>query len=167
MSPLVLLRIGLFVLGFFRIATAASPDEPPPSTDDDDFTPAIFFIMIVFLILFLILLGVGVGIAMVLVVLCAALAGLGILSSSALIGLANRKFSSGLRAFHYQALAAAGLPAGVCGLWLGVRLCDLTMSHREIFGLGATAGVCAGLLLAYVLDKVTLILLRKITAPAQ
>lgn len=167
MNPPAFLRICCFAFALFRGILFFAADDAPMPPDDDDFSPAIFFIMIVFLILFLILLGVGVGIAVVMVVLCAALAGLGILSSSALIGLANRKFSSGLRAFHYQLLVAAGLPAGVCGLWLGVRLCDLSMSHREIFGLGATAGICAGFLLAYVLDKVTLILLRKITAPAQ
>ncbi len=120
---------------------------------DDDFSPAVFFIMLCFFVVCLVLVGIGIAIGLVCLAFAAVLVALGIVSSSALVAIWQRRFSAGLRALHYQVCAAAALPGGVCLLWLGTDLFALHLRHRSILLVGALGGVAAGLLLAAVLDS--------------
>jgi hypothetical protein len=153
------------LLLFLWLTVALGVTDRPPMDPSDDFAPglalfALFAIMVIF-----ILIGLGVVIGAVIVASLAAVAALGIVSSSALLGLYRRRFVSGLRAFHYQICAAAALPGGVGALWLGAHLFNISLRHREIIAIGAIAGICGGLVLAFVFDRLAGLVYRRFVAP--
>ena len=78
---------------------------------------------------------------------------LGMLFTSALTGIVRRKFSSGLRALHYQAYAVIALPVGAGLAWLAVRLFGSPSQLPVALVIGALSGICAGLTIAYILDR--------------
>jgi hypothetical protein len=133
----------------------------------DDFSPVIFFAMMIFLcvLLFLIVAGIAAGIvvSIVAIVSAALLTALGIVSSSAFIGVFRRRFSSGLRALHYQICAVAAVPAGMGAVGLGSRILHASLPLHEILTVGAIAGVCAGLVLAFAFDILARIAYRHLT----
>lgn len=129
---------------------------------DDDFSPAVCFVALCFFAACLVLVGIGVAIGLVGAAGVAALVAFGIVSSSAVVALWQRRFSAGLRALHYQLCAAAALPGGVCLLWLGSGFFGLHLRHRHVLLVGALAGVAAGLLLAGVLDRLGRFALRRL-----
>lgn len=122
----------------------------------DDFSPmlglmAILGILVMLVVL--VVLGICLAVAAITAVCLLALVALGILSTSALTGILRRRFSSGLRALHYQACAAIALPVGAALAWLAVWLFD-SSSHLPIaLAIGALSGICAGLTIAHILDR--------------
>lgn len=109
----------------------------------------------------LILVGVGIVVAAVVVASAAALTGLGIVSSAVLVGLLRRRFSSGLRTFHYLACASIALPAGIGTLWLGSWLSHSGLSPAEILTIGSVSGIGGGLTLAFLFDLAARAIYRK------
>jgi hypothetical protein len=122
------------------------------------------FTLFLLLIVGLFLWGAAIAITVFAVVCIAVLAALGIVSSSVIIGVLRRRFSSGLRAFHFQVLGAIGWIAGIGVLWFGASLFNMHLREREIFVIGSFAGICAGLLLALVLDRLAGSVFRWIAA---
>ena len=98
------------------------------------------------------MLSITLCLAVVCAAAAAALVGLGILSSSALVAVWQRRFSAGWRALHYQACAALGLPSGVGLLWLGSNLFALGLRSSDILLVGALSGMAGSLGLAAVLE---------------
>jgi len=138
---------------FFLLASAAfGVTEAVPMDPSDDFSPMLFMIAMMALAIFIILIGVGIVIAVIAAGFCLILISLGILSTAALTGILRRKFSSGLRALHYQVCAAAALPAGVAGFWGISYLFGSEMPFPAILIIGSASGICAGLVIAFVLD---------------
>lgn len=78
---------------------------------------------------------------------------LGILLTSALTGILQRKFSSGLRALHHQACAVLALPVGAGLAWLAVRLFGSPSQLSVALVIGVLSGICAGLTIAYILNR--------------
>ncbi len=153
----------IILLSFlFAAAALGATDAPPVEPMDDSFSPLLFIGVLI--VLFLIAVSIMVGV--IAAVGTAIVVGLGIISSSAFIGLFRRRFSSGLRALHYQLCAVAALPAGIAVLWLASHLFNLHLQHRDIFIVGATAGVIAGLLLAFAFDRLVGIAYRRFAPPA-
>lgn len=142
------LGILLFLADQAFAASAETPVGP-----DDDFSPMLFMMMIFAILIMLVLLGICFAIAAITAACLLVLVALGILSSSALIGVFRRKFSSGLRALHYQVCSAIALPVGAALAWLGVWLFDANDHLPIAFAIGALSGVCAGLTIAYILDR--------------
>jgi hypothetical protein len=120
--------------------------------DDTGFDAGLFFAILIFGLVLLVLIGIGFAIGLACVACAAVLVSLGVVSSSVLIGLVRRRFASGLRAFHYQALALIGWPCGVGAFWLGYAVFDLHFRQRYVLLTGSIAGILAGLLVAYLLD---------------
>ena len=121
---------------------------------------------LVAIVIMLVLVGVGIVMAVILAISAAFLTALGIISSSALIGIFRRRFSSGLRAFHYQLCAAIALPWGIGILWLGSALFHTDLTNRQILVIGSISGLCAGLLLAFAFDGIARSLYRRFVAPS-
>lgn len=130
-------------------AVADTPGVDPA----DDFSPFLFVVAMVAIATVLVLVGVGIVLAAVVVAAAAALAAIGVVSSAALIGVLRRRLSSGLRALHYQVFALAALPAGMGLVWLGGRLFHSTISSAGLLVTGACSGIAAGLVLAFMLDR--------------
>lgn len=122
--------------------------------------------MLIFFIIGLAIAAVLLGICLVLGAIVAAatalMAAAGLVSSAALVGVLRGRFSSGLRAFHYQLLGAAGLVSGIGVLWIAQHLFDLHLSHRSIALVGAAAGAAAGLITARILDLLAVLAYRKL-----
>jgi hypothetical protein len=142
------LGILLFLVTHAFAASAEAPVGP-----DDDFSPMLFMMAIFAVLIMLVLLGICLAIAAITAACLLVLVALGILSTSALIGIFRRKFSSGLRALHYQVCAAVSLPVGAALAWLGVWLFDANGHLPVAIAIGALSGVCAGLTIAYILDR--------------
>lgn len=140
--------------------TAEAPIDP-----SDDFAPGMLFILLAALCIALILIGVGIVVAGIIAASVAVLAGLGIVSSAVLIGMLRRRFSSGLRAMHYQFCTVVAIPAGIGILWLGSYLTHSELSPRETLTIGSLAGACGGLAFAFLFDLVISAVYRRFAAP--
>lgn len=138
---------------FFLAAHAFAASAETPVGPDDDFSPMLFMMAIFAILIMLVLLGICLAIAAITAACLLVLVALGILSTSVLIGILRRKFSSGLRALHYQVCSAIALPVGAALAWLGVWLFDASGHLPVAIAIGALSGVCAGLTIAYILDR--------------
>lgn len=126
----------------------------------------LFAIVMIALAIFVILIGAGIVIAMIVAICMTILAALGILSTAALTGILRRKFSSGLRALHYQVCAAIALPAGIALFWAGARLFGSETPIATILIIGGAAGICAGLAVAFILDHIAGMAYRHLRKPS-
>jgi len=106
--------------------------------------------------------------AIVIAISSAVLLGFGIVSSSALIGLLCQRLSSGLRALHYQVFALLGIPGGIGMLWIAARILGGHPSPRLLLVLGSIAGLCSGLVVAFLMDcATTLVRQRWLASPSR
>lgn len=157
LSPIV-----LFLLSIATAAADVSQAIPP----EDDFSPGMFFFALVGIAIVFLLIGASIVIVGIIAACVGILTALGIVSSSAFIGIFRRRLSSGIRAFLYQVCAVIGLPCGVGLLWLGTAILNVPLRHRDILLIGSGAGICAGLLLAFSFDLLASIVYhRLISAP--
>jgi hypothetical protein len=158
-------KSALFLFFLFTVVAVGADEVPPVETSEEEFNPFFFGFLVLGLCIILFLLAasivLGVAAALGIIVLVA----LGIVSASAVIGLLQRRFSSGLRAMHYQVCAAAALPAGIGVLWLGSYLFGLHLHYRYILMIGSIAGVCGGLLLAFTFDRIMGAAYRRFVMP--
>lgn len=146
------LRISInWLLAFASVANAAT--ESVPIDPADDFSPGLFFIALIGLVVTLAILGICLVLAVIVAVSCLLFVALGILSTSAITGMLRGKLSAGLRAFHYQICAVIAIPAGIAGFWILGAMFQSDLPFAAILIIGAAAGCCAGLSIAFVLDK--------------
>ncbi len=143
----------LFLTSSAFAAAAEAPMDP-----SDDFSPFLFLMALLAILVMLIVLGICLAVAVVTAICLMILVALGILSTAALTGIIRRKFSSGLRALHYQACAAVALPVGAALAWLGVQLFDSTSHLPVALAVGSVAGICAGLTIAFILDRAAVVI---------
>lgn len=150
----------------FLLATRLpGADAQIPLDPGDDFSPGLFMIAMAAICITLFLVGVGIVVAAAVAASVAALAGLGVVSSAVLVGLLKHRFSSGLRAFHYQIFALLAVPAGIGALWLHSYLTHSQLGPGEILIMGSLAGVGAGLALAFLFDRLAVALYRRFAVP--
>lgn len=147
------------------VAMGQEPVDPTALEPADDFSPMLFLFALIAVAVMLFLLGVALVVGMVVAMALGLLMVLGILSSSALLGILRRKFSTGLRALHYQLCAVVMIPAGIGALWLVRAVSDVSLGTREILWIGALAGLCGGLLLAFVVDRIVVAIYRRMVLP--
>jgi hypothetical protein len=149
------------------VAVAAGQESVDPTALDpaDDFSPMLFLFALIAVCVMLFLLGVAIVVGVVAALALGLLVALGIISSSALLGILRRKFSTGLRALHYQLCGVAMIPAGIGVLWLGRAVFDLSYRTREMLWIGSLAGLCGGLLLAFALDRIVVAIYRRVVLP--
>lgn len=145
-----LLRTTLLFLLLTATTTLGAEVTIDPSAD---FSPILALMAILAILVMLVLLGICLAVAVITAVCLLVLIALGILSTSALTGILRRKFSSGLRALHYQVCAAIALPVGAALAWLAVWLSGSTSHLPAALAIGAISGICAGLTIAYILDR--------------
>lgn len=112
----------------------------------------LFVFTLIALAVVLIIFAIGVVLAIIIAACCLILVSLGIISAAALTGILRRKLSSGLRALHYQVCAVVALPAGIGFFWGGLWLFSSDMPLPAIIIIGSASGICAGLVIAFVLD---------------
>jgi hypothetical protein len=143
-------------------ASAEQPIDP-----GDDFSPMLAVFALIAILIALFLIGVGIFVAAAVAASLAVLAGLGIVSSAVLVGLVKRRFTSGLRALHYQVFALLAVPAGIGVLWLGSYLMQSQLSLTEILTIGSVAGIGGGLALAFLLDRLAGLIYRRFTHLAE
>ena len=129
-----------------RMASGATPDAfADEEFVDDDFSPGLFVLVMLALLVFVILVGVGIAIGLAIVALVAALVGLGIVSSSVVVGIVRRRPGDAFRALFLQLGAAVGIVAGVGVLWLMVSLLDLALGLGWVILVGGLVGLASGL----------------------
>jgi hypothetical protein len=110
------------------------------------------FFGLVFLIVALILIGVGIVVGFVACCIAAVLFAVGILSSSVVIGLLNRRPSAAVRAFLLQCALLVGVPSGVLCAWLAHSIFTAYGSSWLILLYGAMGGAVAGVIIVLLLD---------------
>ncbi len=150
MKPVLLL---LWLLVPAALGGGEAPVAEPPFAPDGDFSLFLAVLALMAMGVMLFLIGVGLVVAAVAVGCLALLVTIGIVSSSAMVGLARRRFSAGVRALFYQLAAVLGVPAGMGGLWLGASLFQTPLGFRDLVIVGSLAGLCAGLVLAFTVDR--------------
>ena len=111
---------------------------------------------LVFLIVALVLVGVGVVVGLIACGLAAVLIGLGVISSSVVIGLRTRRPALGIRVFLLQCGLIAGIPAGAVCAWLAQSFYEAYGSGWPILIYGAAGGAFSGLLVALLLDYISM-----------
>lgn len=111
---------------------------------------AIFTLL--FLLVALVLIGVGIALGLAACLLAALLLGMGVLSSSVIVGFRSRSSAEGIRAFLLQCGVLAGIPAGAACAWLGQSLVTGTPGGWPVAVCGALAGAIAGIVVALLLD---------------
>lgn len=105
----------------------------------------------------LILIGIGIAIGLVACALLAVLIGLGVTSSSFIVGFRSGRPADGIRVFLLQCGMIAGIPAGAVCVWLAATL------SRELEGtidwplivFGGLGGALAGIVVALCLDYIS------------
>ena len=148
------------LLMFASVAVGAT--DPGTMDPNDDFSPMLLPIAFLGVCIMLIVVGVGIVIGLTIIASIAVLTALGIVSTATLIGLARRRFSSGLRALHYQVMAVAAMPAGIGIAWLSAHFRFTHFSGREILVTGSIGGVIGGLLFAFALDRLAKLVYRRL-----
>ncbi len=138
--------------------------DAPPIDPSNDLSPMCFVMLLIALCAVLFLVGAGMVAAGAVAISAAFLIALGIVSSATLIGVLRRRFSTGFRALHYQLCAVAALPAGIGALLIGAHFITTHLRLREILAIGSVAGICAGLLLAFVFDRLAAFAYRRFVA---
>lgn len=156
--------IPLLLLFATRVLAVNAEQPIDPS---DDFSPMLAVFALVAILIALFLIGVGIFVAAVVAASLAVLAGLGIVSSAVLVGMVKRRFSSGLRVFHYQIFALLSVPAGIGVLWLGSYLRQSQLSLAEILTIGSIAGIGGGLAFAFLLDRLAGLVYRRLADLAE
>jgi len=157
-------RVILLLLLLAPIAFGAS--DAPQIDPSDDFSPMLFPFALVGICIVLFLIGAGIVVATIVAISTSILVAFGIISSAAFVGILRRRFSSGLRAFHYQICAVATIPAGIGALWVGAHFFTMHLRHRDIFTIGTVAGISAGLLSAFAFDRLAGIAYRHFVTPS-
>jgi hypothetical protein len=112
-------------------------------------------IALIFLFVALVLIGVGIALGLVACLFAALLLGMGVLSTSFIIGFLTRSRAEGIRAFLLQAGVLIGIPAGAASAWLGQTLVTGAAGGWPVATCGALAGAIAGILVALMLDVVS------------
>ena len=107
---------------------------------------------LIFLVVALILIGVGIAVGLIACCTAAVLFGVGILSSSVVVGVITRRPSTGVRALLLQCALLAGIPAGIICAWLAHYIFSAAGSGWLISLYGALGGAVAGLIIALLLD---------------
>jgi len=111
---------------------------------------------IIFLIVALILIGIGLAIGLVACALAAVLVGMGVVSSSFIIGIRTGKAAAGIKAFLLQCGILIGIPAGAVCAWLTKTLIDSANAGWPVLIYGALAGAVAGIVVALCLNFISL-----------
>ena len=88
----------------------------------------------------------------------------GIIFMATLAGIIHRRFSAGLRAFHYLLWAIGGLLTGICSLWLGSCFIGIQLPPFAIATIGSVVGIGIGLLLAFAFDRLARIAYQRFVA---
>jgi hypothetical protein len=109
---------------------------------------------LLFVCVMLVLIGVGIAVGLVACAMAALLLGLGMISSSVLVGMRSGRPADGIRLFLLQCGLIVGVPAGAACAWLGSSLAaelQGVVDWQVIIG-GGLAGATAGGLVALALD---------------
>jgi hypothetical protein len=141
---------------------AIGADAEMPIDPEEDFSPMLGMFALVAICIMIALIGAGIVVGAIVAASMALLVALGITSSAVLIGIFRKRFSAGLRAFHYQFCAFAAIPAGVGALWLGNRIAASGLELREVLIIGSIAGVASGLVLAFAFDLIAGMIYRRV-----
>ncbi|MEK7949257.1 hypothetical protein [Luteolibacter soli] len=122
----------------------------------------------------LVLIGVGIAVGLVACALATLLVGLGVLSSSVVVGMFSGRAADGIRVFLLQCGIIAGVPAGaVCALLATSLMAELQgVTDWPVLIGGGLCGGLAGITVALVLNVMALRLqawaaLRVKSAPAR
>jgi hypothetical protein len=142
--------------GSICVAAFGVTDTPLPADSGEPYSPMLLWAVFVLVITMACIVVVA-----IIAVLVAVLLALGVVSSSAFIGLSRGRLSSGLRAFHYQFFVTLAIPGGIGALWCWTYFFGSPLGWREMVMAGSTAGLCSGLLVAFVLDRLAGIVHRR------
>jgi hypothetical protein len=106
---------------------------------------------IIVLFVMLIVVGIGIAVGVAAGLTATGLLGLGVISSSILVGLRTGKPSHGIRAFLLQCGVAAGIPSGLFGAGLAELFLGTGIGW-PIYAVGAAIGALTGIAVALIAD---------------
>jgi MFS family permease len=107
---------------------------------------------LIFLFVMLVLIGIGIALGLVASIIAALLVGIGVLSSSVVVGVLARRMSAGVRAFLLQCAVLLSIPAGVLCAWIAHWIFSAPASVWLISLYGVLGGAVAGVIIALLLD---------------
>lgn len=155
----------LFLALALSNAAAFAGNEPLQFDPDDGPPGALLFLAILGVGIALFVAGIGFAFAVFAAGCAVLLVGVGIFSSSVIIGILRRRVSSGLRAFHYLMCTAIAGPATMGALWLARTVIPIKLSTSAVCIFGFVAGVLGGLLFAFQMEVVARVIRRRYFPP--
>ncbi len=132
---------------------------------EDDFSPGLAMFALFGIGFMFICIGAGIVLTIIALLILFGLIGAGILSASVLIGLYNKSFEKGFKTFIVSATTIGGLFIGATGFWLLNKIVHwfTTQTALTIGSVGGlVTGFLLGLLVFYVLQKLTAFLKDKL-----
>ena len=111
-----------------------------------------FFAILIGVAAILVLTGIGIAIGGIAAGITALFIGVGIVSSSVVVGYLRRRPSAAIRALLFQGAALTGIPCGIAAFWIGRQLAHVHLSIAGWVVWGALSGALSGLLVAFVLN---------------
>lgn len=141
----------LFLLQLLLCSLVTYAQAVPP--EDDEFN---IFLLVVGTIFICGMIGaaiIGAALATFVVLVIAGMAAAGVLSASVLIGWQQRSLKKGFKAFLCIALGAGCAIIGAIGTGIAQSFFHWPITWNTALGIGAAAGLCAGLILAVIFYK--------------
>lgn len=128
--------------------TAPAETQASPNDVDDMEEQEPIGILLFMLIIMLVLFGAGAVFAIALLVTVLCLASAGIVSTSILTGLVSRRPRTAIKAFFLQIGGVLGFGSGAGAALVATWLFDLHSPDWAVVGVGAVAGLIAGVVVA-------------------
>jgi hypothetical protein len=103
---------------------------------------------LIFAVIALLLVGTGIAIGLAVIAVFAMMAGLGVVSSSFVVGFWKRRTLAGVQAFFLQCGVLLGAPVGAVLAWVGCHVWPMISGEWQVLAAGAVGGAAGGLLVA-------------------
>jgi len=133
------------------------------SYHEDDIAPGLAIFALFGIGFMLICIGAGIVLTIIGLLLLAGFIGAGIVSASILVGLYNKSFEKGFRTFLVSATTVGGFFVGGTGFWLLNKITHwFTTTNSLLIGSvgGLMTGLLLGIMLSYVIKKLTAFLIN-------
>lgn len=142
-----------------------SESDSEPYPDDDDFAaPGLMVFAVLAIVVLTILIGAGMALALLAVAVAAGLVALGIVSTSALAGIAARRPRTAFKVLFLQAGGAAGALSGAGVAWILILTELAAVGGLAALLVGGAVGLAFGVAVAALFNRVWSVVLDWLVA---
>jgi hypothetical protein len=148
-----------------HIDTLTTINHSAEIDESDDFAPGLLFIALIGIAFILVCVGCGIALTVIALLIIAIFISLGILSTSIIVGLNKKSFTTGFKTFIVLTSSIGGILLGGISFWGFNQLVHWwTVKTAVLLGVicGFFGGLVFGILAFYILQRLTNYLKRKL-----